>query len=162
MAFASMFIFTFLAFSAVAVIIFLLIFILIKFAFYIFQSIGLYKISKYNGYKYSFIAWIPCISQYIIGRYSKNGKYGILYSILTIMKYILIVPMFYLDNPIYLNFFLAYLIIYFIYDILIMDMFYKKVFKNSNVYTIVTACTLGFIKPVFIFMANFKIKNNVE
>ena len=56
--------------------------------------------------------------------------------------------------------FLAYLVIYFIFDIFIMNMFYAKLFKSPNIYTIITACTLGFAKPIFIFMAKYKIKNN--
>ena len=160
MAFASMFIVSFLAFSAVAIILFFLVYIPIKITFYILQSIGLYKISKTNSYKYPFIAWIPCISQYIIGRYNKNSKLGILYSVLTIMKYMLIIAIFNFDNSILFYLFLAYLAIYFIFDIFIMNMFYKKVFKNPNIYTIITACTLVFAKPIFIFMAKYKIKNN--
>lgn len=160
MAFASMFIVSFLAFSAVAIIIFLLIYISIKIMLYIFQSIGLYKISKINGYKYPFIAWIPCISQYIIGRYSKNSKWGILYSVLTIMKYLLIIAIFNFNSSTLFYLFLAYLVIYFIFDIFIMNMFYGKLLKSPNIYTIITACTLGLAKPIFIFMAKYKIKNN--
>lgn len=160
MAFASMFIFPFLALSVVAIIVLLIIYILIKITFYIFQSIGLYQISKANGYKYPFIAWIPGISQYIIGRYNKNSNFGILYSVLTLMKYLLIIAMFNFDNYILFYLFLAYLAIYFIFDIFIMNMFYTKVFKNPIIYTIITACTLGFARPIIIFIAKYKIKNN--
>ena len=165
MAFASIFIVQFfasvLAFSAIAIIIIFLIYISIKSIFYILQSIGLYNISKINGYKYPFIAWIPCISQYIIGRYNKNSKFGVLYSGLTIMKYLLIIALFIINNDIIFYLFLTYLAIYFIFDMFIMNMFYKTVFKNHIIYTIITVCTLGFAKPIFIFIAKFKIKNDV-
>ena len=159
MAFASMFIFQFLVFSVVAIIVFI-IYILIKIAFYIFQSIGLYKISKMNGYKYPIIAWIPCVSQYIIGKFNKSSKLGVLYSILTIMKYLAIILLFNSNNFILFNLYLVYFVIYFVLDVFIMDRFYTKVFENPNIYTIITTYTFGFVKPIFIFMARYKLKNN--
>ena len=159
MAFASMFIIPFLAFSIVAIIVFL-IYILTKITFYIFQSIGLYKISKMNGYKYPIIAWIPGVSQYIIGKFNKSSRLGVLYSILTIMKYLLIVVVFSFDNFVLFNLYLVYLVIYFVFDVFIMDRFYTKIFENPNIYTIITTYTFGFAKPIFIFMARYKLKNN--
>ena len=118
MAFASMFIFPFLVFSVVAIIVFIIYIFLIKIAFYIFQSIGLYKISKMNGYKYPIIAWIPGVSQYIIGKFNKSSKLGALYSLLTIMKYLVIILLFNSNNFILFNLYIVYFVIYFVLDVL--------------------------------------------
>lgn len=152
MAFASMFIFPFLAFSFL----FIILAILIKIALYIFQSIGLFRIARVSGYKYPFIAWIPCISQYIIGRFAKSNQIGVSYSILALLKYLLVIALFFIGNEIIINLFLIYLIIYFVIDMLIINLFYEKVYKNSNVYIILTIVTLGLMKPIFIFMSRIK------
>lgn len=122
-----------------------------KFMLYIFQSFGLLNIAKKEQYKFPYIAWIPGLSHYILGKFCMDNTKGIIYSILTIIKLVLFIIVIFIDNTILFNTFLIYVIIYFIIDMLVMDKFYKKVYNNPQVFTIFTIITFGILKPIFIY-----------
>ena len=53
-------------------------------------------------------------------------------------------------------------IVYFIVDMLVMNKFYKKVYKKNELFTILTIITFGMLKPIFIYTARIKKITNVD
>lgn len=137
-------------------IIFIVCFAIIKFILYIFQSFGLLNISKHEQYKYPYIAWIPCASHYVLGKFCMGNKEGIIYGLLTLVKLILIISVILVENTILFHIFLVYIIAYFVIDMLIMNKFYEKVYKNPQIFTIFTIITFGLLKPIFIYTVKIK------
>lgn len=131
-----------------------------KFILYIFQSFGLLNIARNENYKYPYIVWIPGISHYILGKFTTNNIKGTIYSILTIIKILLFISTIFVENSILFYTFLIYIIIYFIIDMLMMNKFYKKVYKQPQIFTVFTIITLGLLKPIFIYTVKIKKISN--
>lgn len=130
----------------------------IKFVSYMFQSNGTFRLSMENGYKYPFISWIPCFSNYIIGKFAKGTNIGVIYtilSILNVLKYLLLIPM-HKGNDILRFIFIVYPIFYFFFDMIVMSWFYTKVYTKPKKYILITIFTLGLTKPFFVFANRFK------
>lgn len=137
----------------------IILFFIIKILSYILESIGLAKIAKKENYKYPYIAWILGLSHYILGKYcsdSDEKRNGLIYCFLTTVKIIFIILIFTTDavkNSTLLIIAILYLFIYFIIDMKYMNKFYKKEFKNYQIFTVLTVITLGLLKPIFIFIS---------
>lgn len=147
---------------ALLIICFLIIWGLIKFILYIFQSFGLLNIAKKEKYSNPYIAWIPGVSHYILGRFCIGNKQGIWYAVLTVIKVILFISIIFIDNTILFYSFLIYTGIYFIIDMLVMNRFYKKVYKHTEFFTISTIITLGLLKPIFLYIAQIERLTKIE
>ena len=83
-------------------------------------------------------------------------KKGILYSVLTLIKAILTICIIYIESTSLLYIWLIYIVVYFIIDMLVMNKFYKKVYKNSEIFTVFTIITFGLLKPIFIYTTRIK------
>ncbi len=127
-----------------------------KFVLYIFQSFGLLNIAKNEKYKYPYIVWIPGVSHYILGKFCLSQKKAIIYSILTIIKITLFIGAILINNNILFYTVLIYTICYFIIDMTVMNKFYKKMYKNPEIFTILTIITFGLLKPIFIYTIKIK------
>ena len=168
MAFVSMFLIILFILIFIFFIIGCIIFLNIKLSLYIIQSIGLIKIFNSDNFKYSYLLWIPGFYQYFIGKYACKNKIAILYCIMSILKYFVFIA--YLLYFKYSNIFLIlniYLFFYFILDMIVFNLFYKKLYKNYRIYTIITILTLGITKPICIIRylssinSNEKLCNNI-
>lgn len=135
---------------------FLVIYAIIKFILYIFKSFGLLRIAKNEGYKYPYLVWIPIISNYILGKYCMDKRKSIMYASLSAIK-ILFTLCFVIiaSDPLY-SVFMIYTIFNFIVDMIVMNKFYKKVYKTPELFTILSVITLGLLKSVFIYTARIK------
>ncbi len=138
------------------IICFLVILAIVKFTLYIFQSFGLLNIAKKEGYKYRYISWIPGLSHYILGKFCLKKNLAIIYTILTVINILLFVLVIFIENSILFYLFLVFTILYFVIDMLVMNKFYKKVYKTPEIFTIFTIITFGFLKPIFIYTSRIK------
>lgn len=132
------------------------IFCFVKFVLYIFQSFGLLRIAKKENYRYPYLVWVPAVSQYYLGRYCMNKNLSIGYAFLAALSIGLPIAAWLLHAPIWTWTALGYGIAFFVVDMLVMNRFYKKVYKAPELYTILTVLTLGLLKPVFLYMARFR------
>lgn len=131
-------------------------YLVISFILYIFKSFGLLRIAKSENYKYPYIVWIPIVSNYVLGKYCMDKNKSIIYSILTAINLVVSTYLFYLNNEILFYISLIYIVIYFIIDMMVMNKFYKKVYKTPELFTILTVITLGLLKGIFIYTARIK------
>ena len=134
----------------------IIIYTIIKFILYIFQSFGVLNIAKKENYKYPYTVWIPFVSEYFLGKFCMDNKKGILYAVLTLIKAILTICIIYIESTSLLYIWLIYIVVYFIIDMLVMNKFYKKVYKNSEIFTVFTIITFGLLKPIFIYTIRIK------
>ena len=145
-------------------IIFWVIYILIRFISYIFNSFGLLRIAKKEKYKYPYIAWVPVLSEYILAKYCLSKKKAIIYCILNGLNYITVIFLlksfsFGINEILLKNIVIVlslYMLIYFIIEMIVMNKFYKKVFKCSEFFTITTIISFGLLKPIYIYISRFK------
>lgn len=136
--------------------------LIVKFILYIFQSFGLLRISKKEKYKFPYIVWIPAISHYVLGRYCMDKVRSIIYCILTLIKIITLYILLTTTNNILFYISIGYIIFYFIIDMLVMNKFYKKVYKKPELFTILTIITFGLLKPIFIYISRIRKISKVE
>ena len=138
---------------------------IVKIILYILESIGLTNIAEKENYKYPYIAWILGISHYILGKYCSdkdektNRRHGIIYCILTTIKIIFVILIYstnIIENSAMMLIIIIYFIINYIIDMIYMNKFYKKVYKNPKIFTILTVITLGMLKPIFIYTSKIK------
>lgn len=148
--------FPFVAGFMVIIIIIWIIYLILKFILYIFQSFGLLRIAKKEKYKYPYIVWIPGISHYILGRYCLDKNKSIIYCILTLISIIMLGIFCTTSNDFWFVFSKVYNIIYFIIDMIVMNKFYKKVYKKPELFTVLTIITLGLLKSIFIYTSKIK------
>ena len=134
----------------------LIIYVIIKFVLYIFQSFGLLGIAKKEKYSYPYLVWIPGISHYYLGKTCLKSKQALGYCLLTLLKIILVVINFWIYNKILIYIFLIYVLIYFIIDMLVMNRFYQKYYQKSELFIIFTVITFGLLKPIFIYTAKYQ------
>lgn len=144
-------------------IIFLIVYILVSFIMYVFESFGLLRIAKKEKYKIPYIVWIPGISHYVLCRYCMSKIKSIIYAILSVINVIFIYCLMFGRFQIeYIKLVLIYMVIYFIINMLVMNTFYKKVYKKSELFTIFTVITFGFLKSIFIYLARIKKITKVD
>lgn len=127
-----------------------------KFILYIFQSFGLLNLARKEQYQYPYMAWVPGLSHYLIGKFCCNNKKAILYTVCTIIKLVLTISMVMISNCILFYTWLIFIIIYFVIDMLVMNQFYKRVYKQPQLFTIFTIITFGLLKPIFIYTSKIK------
>ncbi len=127
-----------------------------KFILYIFQSFGLLNLARKEQYQYPYMAWVPGLSHYLIGKFCCNNKKAILYTVCTIIKLVLTISMVMISNRILFYTWLIFIIIYFVIDMLVMNQFYKRVYKQPQLFTIFTIITFGLLKPIFIYTSKIK------
>lgn len=149
-------------FMVVAIVI-LIIYLVLRFILYIFQSFGLLRIAKKEGYKYPYIVWLPGISHYVLGRYCCLNKIKcIIYCFLTLVSIISLHIFWITSHDVLYPISKIYNIIYFIIDMIVMNKFYKKVYKTPELFTILTIITFGLLKPIFIYTARIKKITKVD
>ena len=134
----------------------LICYILIRFILYIFKSFGLVQLSKREGYRFRYIAWIPFVSNYVIGRLAFNRKGGIAYFIASLLKTLSVICIFFVNNTIVFYISLVYIIIYFVFDMITINRIYAKRYKASDVFTIFTIITFGVLSSIFIYTTRIK------
>lgn len=135
---------------------FLIIYAIIKFTLYIFKSFGLLRIAKAEKYKYPYLVWLPIISNYILGKYCMDKKKSIIYCILSVIKILLSLCFLVSESEILYYAFIIYTIFYFIVDMIVMNKFYKKIYKTPELFTILSVITFGLLKSIFIYTARIK------
>lgn len=133
-----------------------IVFVFVKFVLYVFQSFGLLRIAKKEGYRLPCLVWVPAVSQYYLGRYCMSQKLSVGYALLAALSLGLPAAAYLLQFRVLMWTALGYGAVYFVVDMLVMDRFYKKVYKVPELYTVLTILTLGMLKPVFIYMARIK------
>ena len=152
-------------FIVVFIYIAIILFFIVKIISYVLESMGLTKLAKKENYKYPYTAWLLGISHYILGKYCSdkdertNKRNGILYCILTTIKIIFIILIFATNtvkNSTLLLVIILYFLIYFIIDMIYMNKFYKKTYKNYQIFTFLTVITFGLLKPIFIYISTIK------
>ena len=62
----------------------------------------------------------------------------------------------------YIKFVLIYMVIYFIINMLVMNNFYKKVYKKPELFTIFTIITFGLLRSIFIYLSRIKKITKVD
>ena len=146
-------------FSAVIVvmILFYICYAILKFILYVFKSFGLLRIAKKENYKYPYVVWIPFVSNYILGKYCMDKKKGIIYLILSIIKFLIMLIYFMLSevDALY-TISLIYSIFYFVIDMIVMNKFYKKVYKTPELFTILSIISFGLLNSIFIYTARIR------
>ena len=150
-------------FSAVIVvmILFYICYAILKFILYVFKSLGLLRIAKKENYKYPYVVWIPFVSNYILGKYCMDKKKGIIYLILSIIKFLIMIIFFMLSeiNALYDALYtisLIYSIFYFVIDMIVMNKFYKKVYKTPELFTILSIISFGLLNSIFIYTTRIR------
>lgn len=134
---------------------FIILYAIVRFITYIFESFGLLRIAKKEKYKIPYLVWVPGFSHYVLARYCTDKTKSFIYSILAIIN--IPVTIFLLIQNIGAEpWLIIYGIVYFIIDMLVMNTFYKKVYKTPELFTITTIITFGLLKPIFIYTSRIK------
>ena len=127
---------------------------------YIFESLALARMCKNSNYKHSFLAWIPFYNKYILGKIVNKKVLGMIVAIanlfiIMIAVYLYITNIF---NAILSIALLVLVIVAFVLDIIIShNIFKKSTFKYHDIFTIFSALSLGFLRPIFLFI----LRNNI-
>ena len=140
-----------------AIIVLIAIYMLIT---YIFESISLQAFSKNLKYKYPILAWLPFYNKYILGKISGTYRLGILLSVSSLITFILGIYIFEggTFGYIFIIFFVL-LLLNFILDLVITHKIFKKyIIKYSDILTVFSVLSLGFLRPIFMFI----IRNRKE
>ena len=123
---------------------------------YIFESIFLYKVNKE---KHKIVAWIPFYNKYLLGKIADHKTLGIVLSVIDIVNIILFMISYkfhsLLSNINTIIFFLIILllILSFIFNIVLSHSIMKKITpKFVDVLTILNIFTLGFSRPIILFL----------
>lgn len=62
--------------AVMGILLFFCIVFVVRFIFYVLESIGLMRIAKKDGIKYSWMAWLPIARDYLLGTIAFNKKFG--------------------------------------------------------------------------------------
>lgn len=123
---------------------------------YIFESIFLYKVNKE---KHKIVAWIPFYNKYLLGKIADHKTLGIVLSVIDIVNIILFMISYKFHSlPSNINNIIFFLIILllilsFIFNIVLSHSIMKKITpKFVDVLTILNIFTLGFSRPIILFL----------
>lgn len=123
---------------------------------YIFESIFLYKVNKE---KHKIVAWIPFYNKYLLGKIADHKILGIVLSVIDIVNIILFMISYKFHSlPSNINTIIFFLIILllilsFIFNIVLSHSIMKKITpKFVDVLTILNIFTLGFSRPIILFL----------
>lgn len=128
---------------------------LISVGLYILSALGLYKLAQNKGIENPWLAWIPVVNLYILGKIINNLKvwgYDIPYIEVVLPVGCLVV---YLLNNVPVIGFIASLA-YVILTLIVLYRLYRMYKPDSAVLWIVLSIIIPFIIPIFIFI----IRNN--
>lgn len=139
------------------------IFFIFGFISYAFNSYGLYEIAKKEGIRNPYIAWIPYINRYILGKIAfKSIVNAIILVILNIIELILLSVILFVKNveALYLFAIISLLlsIVVSVYTYIAHYRLYRKYSKSTIIMTILDVVSCGILGPFFIFA----IRNNEE
>lgn len=148
----------------VLAIIIILYIILFTFGFisYVFNSIGLYEIAKREKEKPYFIAWIPCVNKYLLGKIAfKSDTHALILTFLSIGTTLFSLFIIFMYGELYailaifsISFILS--IITAIYSFIARYRIYSKYSKSTILMTIFDIVSCGILGPIFLFA----IRNN--
>ena len=148
----------------VLAIIIILYIILFAFGFisYVFNSIGLYEIAKREKEKPYFIAWIPCVNKYLLGKIAfKSDTHALILTFLSIGTTLFSLFIIFMYGELYailaifsISFILS--IITAIYYFIARYRIYSKYSKSTILMTIFDIVSCGILGPIFLFA----IRNN--
>lgn len=125
--------------------------LLAELGLYLFQSFGLLRIAKKEGFRYPYLVWLPAVSHYYLGKCCMKNLWSLIYALLTAANLLLPLVAGLLSSGTLISVSLWYSVAYFIVDMVVMHRFYARVYKVPELYTIFTVLTLGILKPIFIF-----------
>ena len=141
------------------VLVFIILFLVIS---YTFDSISTMCISKNLNYNYKLRTWIPFYNKYILGKIGNSKPLGITLVITTLISTITIILFFVFKEPqsILIIFFLLSALITFILNIILSHKIFNKYSnKYKDIMTILSILSLGFLRPIFLFIIRNKKEN---
>lgn len=127
---------------------------------YIFDSLAFYGMAKKKGLNHAFTAWIPFYHKVLFGRITGKNTLGILSAICNVLALACLLSRF---ENLYLTYvcvalFVASLVAGFVFDLLMASVVYKSASKKyGDVFTIASALTLGFARPIILFALREKV-----
>lgn len=133
---------------------FFLVYLIIQLVLYAIESIGIFRLALRNKNKFPYLAFIPGINQYFLGKYTFSSHFGIILAILSVIK---LIGFIFIWGTKFLNLdtlYLYYSVFYLCINIILMHKFYQKKYIKSYVFTILTILTLGYSKPIFIYISD--------
>lgn len=131
---------------------------------YVFESIAIMEMGRNLQYKAVGTAWIPFYNKYLLG---KIGQHKVLGAILAILNVAIVVTGIgsYMQsdlNAILFGMFLLCTFASFILDSIIAHKIYVKASgKYGDILTVLGVLTLGFLRPIFLFVMRRKVKNEI-
>lgn len=134
----------------------------IGFISYAFNSIGLNKLAKREEKASSFLAWIPYLNNYTLGRIAfKSNKHAIAMTALSIITLIFALAIFFVHADLNMLYSLAIASFVFsaissIYNLVAHYKVYDKYSRSTILMTVLDVISLGILGPFFIFA----IRNN--
>lgn len=129
---------------------------------YIFESISIVSMSKNQKYKNTNTGWIPFYNKYILSKIGNSKPLGITLFITTLISTITIILFFVFKEPqpVLIIIFLLSTLITFILDIILSHKIFNKYSKNfKDVMTALSILSLGFLRPIFLFIIRNKKEN---
>ena len=151
----------------IAIVIMFLYIILFTFGFvsYIFNSIGIYELSKREKEKPYAIAWIPCINKYLLGKLAfKSDTHASILTFLSLGTTLFSFFIIFMYGELYAT--LALLLISFIlslitaiYCYIARYKIYSKYSKSIILMTVFDIVSCGILGPVFLFAIKDNNKN---
>lgn len=129
---------------------------------YIFESISIVSMSKNQKYKNANTGWIPFYNKYILSKIGNSKPLVITLFITTLISTITIILFFVFKEPqsILIIFFLLSVLITFIIDIILSHKIFNKYSsKYKDIMTILSVLSLGFLRPIFLFIIRNKKEN---
>lgn len=151
-----------LSFIYLFVITFIVIIIFYVLISYIFESLSIVSMSRNLKYKNVNTGWIPFYNKYILGKIGDSKFLGITLLITTLISTITIILFFLFKEPqpILIVIFLISILTTFILDIILSHRIFNKYSKNfKDVMTALSVLSLGFLKPIFLFIIRNKKEN---
>lgn len=149
---------SFIYFFIISIIAIIIFYVLVS---YIFESISIVSMSKRLKYKNAYTGWIPFYNKYILGKIGNSKPLGITLVITTLISTITIILFFVFKEPqsILIIFFLLSALITFILNIILSHKIFNKYSnKYKDIMTILSILSLGFLRPIFLFI----IRNEKE
>lgn len=136
--------------------------IVYEIAVYIFESVSIMCMCKNLKYKAPIIAWIPFYNKYLLGKIVGNKVLGITLVSLNILTICSLIGS-YIQTPystVSFIIFLIFSLIVFLLDIIIAHKVYaKSEMKYGDLLTVLSVISIGFLRPIFLFMIRNKINN---
>lgn len=147
--------------------IFLAIFLLIviyQIITYIFESLAIMEMSKSLQYKAVGTAWIPFYNKYLLGKIANHKVLGVILAILNVAIVVTGIGSYIQSdlNAILFGIFLICIVVSFVLDSIIAHKIYvKAIGKYGDILTVFSVLTLGFLRPIFLFVVRNKVKNEI-